>query len=97
VNVEIHIFLNSALVGGEWSASTPIHLILGEKAPHTHWIEGWVHPPADVDNVKIKFLTLVGLELRVLGRPARSLSLYRLRYPGSRIALVLTEYNDTLK
>jgi hypothetical protein len=28
-------------------------------------------------------LTLPGLELRPLGRPARSQSLYRLRYPGS--------------
>jgi hypothetical protein len=29
------------------------------------------------------FLTLPGLELRSLGHPARSHSLYRLRYPGS--------------
>jgi hypothetical protein len=34
---------------------------------------------ADVE--KRKFLTLLGLELRPLGRPARSQSLYRLRYP----------------
>jgi hypothetical protein len=32
---------------------------------------------------KGKFLTLPGLELRPLGRPARSYSLYRLRYPVS--------------
>jgi hypothetical protein len=30
-----------------------------------------------------EFLTLPRLELRPLGRPARSQSLYRLRYPGS--------------
>jgi hypothetical protein len=35
-----------------------------------------------------KFLTLQGLELRPLGRPARSQSLYRLRYPGSSSATV---------
>jgi hypothetical protein len=29
-----------------------------------------------------KFLTLLGLDLRPLGRPARSQSLYRLSYPG---------------
>jgi hypothetical protein len=41
---------------------------------------------AGLDEVeKRKFLTLPGLELRSLGRPARSLSLYRLRYPGSGI------------
>jgi hypothetical protein len=37
--------------------------------------------PDDVE--KSKFLTLPGLELRPLGRPARSQSLYRLHYPGS--------------
>jgi hypothetical protein len=43
-----------------------------------------VGPGAGLDNVvKRKFLTLPGLELRSLCRPARSQSLYRLRYPGS--------------
>jgi hypothetical protein len=32
------------------------------------------------------FLTLLGLELRPLNRPARSLSLYQLRYPNSHSA-----------
>jgi hypothetical protein len=45
---------------------------------------GWVDPRAGLDEVmKRKFLTLPGLELRTLGRPARSQSLYRLRYPAS--------------
>jgi hypothetical protein len=44
----------------------------------------WVDPRSGLDDVeKRKFLTLPGLELRPLGRPARSQSLYRLRYPGS--------------
>jgi hypothetical protein len=48
--------------------------------PGIHWID----PRAGLDDVeKRKFLTLPGLELQPLGRPARSLSLYRLRYPGS--------------
>jgi hypothetical protein len=34
---------------------------------------------AGLDDVKRKFLTVLGLELRPLGRPARSQSLYRLR------------------
>jgi hypothetical protein len=39
---------------------------------------------AGLDDVeKRKFLTLPGLELRLLGCPARSQALYRLRYPGS--------------
>jgi hypothetical protein len=44
-----------------------------------------VDPRAGLDDVEErKFLTLPGLELLPLGRPARSQSLYRLRYPGSR-------------
>jgi hypothetical protein len=43
-----------------------------------------VGPRTGVDDVeKRNFLTLSGLELRPLGRPARSQSLYRLSYPGS--------------
>jgi hypothetical protein len=34
---------------------------------------------------KRKFLPLPGLELRPFGRPLRSQSLYRLRYPGSPV------------
>jgi hypothetical protein len=43
-------------------------------------------PRAGLDDVeKREFLTLPGLELRPIGRPARSQSLYRLRYrvPGA--------------
>jgi hypothetical protein len=72
VDVYIHIFLTLALAGGEWSASRP-----GERAPGIHWIGGWVDPRAGMNDVeKRKFLTLQGLELRPLGRPARSQSLY---------------------
>jgi hypothetical protein len=49
-----------------------------------HWIRGWVGPRAGLDEVKkTKFLTIPGLELRILGRVARSQSLYRLSYRGS--------------
>jgi hypothetical protein len=43
-----------------------------------------VDPRAGLDDLeKRKFLTLPGLQLRPLGHPARSQSLYRLSYPGS--------------
>jgi hypothetical protein len=75
VDIKIHIFLTSALVGGEWSASR------WERAPSTHRRGGWVDPKAGLDDVeKRKYLTLPGLELRPLGRSARSQSLYRLHY-----------------
>jgi hypothetical protein len=77
VDVLIHIFLTSALDGGECSASRPGRFTPGEKAPGTHWIGGLVHPRAGLDGVEnIKFLTLPGLELRSLARPVRSQSLY---------------------
>jgi hypothetical protein len=63
-----HIFLTSALGGGEWSASRPGRFITGERAPCTHCIGGWAGPRAGLDDVeKRKFLTLQGLELRPLG------------------------------
>jgi hypothetical protein len=74
-----HIFLTSALVGGEWSASRP-----GRFTPGIHWIGGWVDRRAGLDDFeKRKFLTLQGLKLRPLCHPAPSQSLYRLHYPGS--------------
>jgi hypothetical protein len=77
VDVQIHIFLTLALVGGEWSASRPCRYTSGEWAPGTI---GLVGPRAGLDNVeKRKFLILLELELWPLGRPARSQSLYRLR------------------
>jgi hypothetical protein len=83
VDVYIHILLNSALVGGEWSASRPGRFTPGERTPGTHWIGGWVDITASLDELKRKLLTLPGLELKPLGRPARSQPLYRLRHPGS--------------
>jgi hypothetical protein len=66
VDVEIHIFLSLALAGGEWSASRSSYCTLGERAPGTHWIGGWVDPRAGLDDVeKRKFVTLPGLELHL--------------------------------
>jgi hypothetical protein len=57
-----------------------------EPPPSTHWIGGWVDPRASLNNMeKWKFLTLLGLELRPLGHPACSQSLYRLCYPSSQM------------
>jgi hypothetical protein len=84
VNVQIYIFLTSALAVGEWSASRPSCFTPGERVPCIHWIGGWVYPRSGLKVVeKRKFLTPPGLKLRSLGRLARSQSLYRLRYSGS--------------
>jgi hypothetical protein len=90
VDAHIHVFLTSALAGGEWSASRPCRFTIGERALVTYWIGGWVSPRACLDNVeKRKFLTLPGLEFRPLGGPARRQSLYRLHYPGSQTERII--------
>jgi hypothetical protein len=49
----------------------PAALLPGERAPGTHSIGDWVGSRAGLDDVeKRRFLTLPGLELRPLGRPA---------------------------
>jgi hypothetical protein len=88
VDVWIHSFLTSALLGGKWSAPRTGRFTTRERAHSTHCIGGWVDPRACLEDVeKRKFLNLPGLELRLLGRPARSQSLYRLRYSGSPFIL----------
>jgi hypothetical protein len=68
-----HFFFTSALVGGAWPTLRPGRFTPGEKAPGTHWIGGWTDLRAGLDDLEErKFLTLQGLELRPLGRPARS-------------------------
>jgi hypothetical protein len=47
-----NIFLTSALLGGEWSASRPDRFTPGERALDTYWIGGWVSPRAGVEDVE---------------------------------------------
>jgi hypothetical protein len=69
----MHVFLTSALVGGEWSASRPGRFTPRVTAHGTHWIGGWMGPRAGLDDVEKRIiLPLPGLELRSLGRPACS-------------------------
>jgi hypothetical protein len=73
LDLEIHIFLISVLIGDEQSASRPCRFTPGERVPGTLWIRDWVGHRAGLDAVKKrKLLTLPGLRLRPLGRPARS-------------------------
>jgi hypothetical protein len=60
----------------------PAALPPGKITPGIHRTGGWVGPKAGLDEVEErKFLKLPVLELRPLGRLARSQSLYRLRSP----------------
>jgi hypothetical protein len=58
VDVYVHVFLTSAQVRNEWSASRHGRFTTGERAPSTNWIGGRVDPTARLDVVeKRKFLT----------------------------------------
>jgi hypothetical protein len=78
VDVQTHVFLTLALVGGEWSASRPGRFKPREEVPGAaRWIGGWVGPIAGLDDEdRRKFLILpeLELELRPLGCPAHSQS-----------------------
>jgi hypothetical protein len=64
VDVENHVFLTSALVAGEWSASHPGRFTPGERASATHWVGGQVGPRAGVnDKERREIQPLPGLEL----------------------------------
>jgi hypothetical protein len=63
VDVSIHIFLASALVGGEWSVARNGRFIPRERALCTHWIGGWVGLGAGLDDMeKWKFLPPTGTQ-----------------------------------
>jgi hypothetical protein len=60
VDVQIHVFLTSALVGGERLDSRP-----GRFTPGIHWRGSWVGPRTGLDDVeRRKIFPLPGLELR---------------------------------
>jgi hypothetical protein len=85
VHAHIHIFLILILVGGG-------------KRPSTRWIGGWVGPRSGLDDMnKKKFLPLPGLQLRTLGRAARSQSLYRLSYRGVRMYFNISEIDIVIE
>jgi hypothetical protein len=52
VDVQIHIFLIFALVGGEWSALRPSRFTPGESASHMHCIGGLVSPKVGLDHME---------------------------------------------
>jgi hypothetical protein len=89
VEVEIHLFFTSAIVGGEWLASRPGRFTTGERARDTHWVGDLVGSRAGLDVVKGRnILSIAGLKLRSIGLPPLSQWLYRLYYPGSVFSLL---------
>jgi hypothetical protein len=52
VDVQTHVFLTSALVGSELSASRLGRVNAGERFPGTHWIGSWVGPRTCLDDMQ---------------------------------------------
>jgi hypothetical protein len=80
VDVYIHIFLTSALAGGEWSPSCPGRFTPRENSPGTHWIGGWVDPRAGLDDGE-KILNPTGSRTPTLCRPASRYTDYAIPAP----------------
>jgi hypothetical protein len=76
----VAVFLTPALAGGEWSTSRSSRFTHGEK-PLDRRLGG---PQNRSGRHGENFCPYRDSKLRFLGRPARSQSLYRLRYPGSQ-------------
>jgi hypothetical protein len=75
-------------VSGQLKATAP-----GKEPPVPIGYEAeWAPEPVLDDVERRKIFPLPGLEVRSLGRPARSQSLYRLRYPGSYIRTYIYIY-----
>jgi hypothetical protein len=51
VDVKIHVFLTSALVGGG-QLHAPVALTLCKRGPDTHWIGGCVGPRTGLDDME---------------------------------------------
>jgi hypothetical protein len=75
-----HVFVTSALVEGECSASSPGLFTPGARATFTYWVGRWVGPRAGLDDME-KILAPIGTRTLTSRLSARSQSLYRLHYP----------------
>jgi hypothetical protein len=74
----MHIFLISALAGGEWSASFPGRFTPGERAPGSHLIGDCVYPRASRPGGREEDKILASTGTRTPTPLSSSQSLYRL-------------------
>jgi hypothetical protein len=65
----------------------PVGFIAGERAPDTHWIEGWMGPRVGLDIVEKGKISCPSRESNP-GRSVHSQLLYRLSYIGKCIDVV---------
>jgi hypothetical protein len=63
VETQLHVFLTSAVGGGEWLASRSCSFTPGERVSDTRWIGGCVGPRVGLDavaKIKIPFIVSSG-------------------------------------
>jgi hypothetical protein len=87
MDVQLHVFITSALDGGKWSASHPSYFTPGEGTYSTHWIGGRVGPRANLDVVARRKILRPCWELNS-SHPACSQALFWLSYPNSPIFIM---------
>jgi hypothetical protein len=72
VDVYIHVFLPSALVGDKWSASPPGRFTARERALGTHWTGSCVEPRTSLDAVEYrKYFRFAGTRTPAIHHIAR--------------------------
>jgi hypothetical protein len=54
------LFLSSATVAGEWSATRSYSFIPEERAPINHWMKGWLGPTIGPDFVQMNKSCITG-------------------------------------
>jgi hypothetical protein len=62
LDIQRHVFLTSALDGGEWSASHRGSFTLRDRASGTHWTGGWVGLRAGLNEVAKYNLNVMGVQ-----------------------------------
>jgi hypothetical protein len=70
--------------GNGWVVSATLQPLYPREKPGTHCTEGWMGLGANLDGTE----NIAFIEIRSPDRPARSESLYRMRYAG-RHSLIL--------
>jgi hypothetical protein len=89
VDVEIHVFLTSALVGGEWSASRPGRFTPEERSP-LHPFDRRLAWAQNLSGRCGEEKNLAPTGTRTPPPRPSSHSLHRLSYPGSSIVTIST-------
>jgi hypothetical protein len=83
VDVQAHVLLTLTFIGSVWSAYAPVALASEIEPPTLQSLRRRLHDDIYGEVVEVAVHDFTGVETGALSRPARSQSLYRMRYRGS--------------